>query len=333
MNKLRAAVVGLGQAGSRFDEEPRKEVWSHVGAYLALKERYELVGGVDVDEKNLEAFSRRCPSVSKYSSVGELVENEKPDVVSIATPSVIRVEVFEALLNIFPPKLVICEKPLATDADSRRQLVDLCKRKNVSLLVHYNRRYSAIYQALLKAIREGTIGDVTGITIRCPNRLWSIGSHAFDLLFFLSEELPLDWRALPLPKLEEGGEPAVDFVCTFPSGKIGRVSIQGTKNILIFEVDVVGTKGRFLVTENGARLTHVPFRKSRQYLGYWVQGRMRQVPINNQGESTFVAIAREAADMMAKVEGLRPTCTGEMALGAEFILDQLNSVAKGLRHE
>ncbi|MCE5181759.1 MAG: Gfo/Idh/MocA family oxidoreductase [Anaerolineaceae bacterium] len=330
MQKHRAAVIGLGQAGSRFDEEPRGSVWSHVGAYLALKERYELVGGVDVDRGNLEAFAKRCPSISKYLSVSELMGSERPDVVSIATPSGVRVEVIDELLNKFPPKLVICEKPLATDISARQRLVDQCKKKNVILLVHYNRRYNPVYQAMFKAISEGLIGDVTSITIRCPNRLWSIGSHAFDLLFYLSGELPLSWRALPLPGLEDG-EPAVDFICTFPSGRVGRVSIQGGKNILIFEADVIGTKGRLTVVDNGAKLTHIPFRRSRQYQGYWVQGRARRITGAVKGDSTFISIVREAADILDN--GRYPTCTGEMALQSELILDQLNLEAKGIVHE
>lgn len=330
MQKHRAAVIGLGQAGSRFDEEPRGCVWSHTGAYLALKERYELVGGVDVDQKNLEAFAKRCPAIPTYLSVSELMENERPDVVSLATPSQIRLEVVEALLKKFPPRLIICEKPLATDMSSRQRLVDQCKKKGVFLLVHYNRRYSPVYQTLLKTIREGVIGDISSITVRCPNRLWSIGSHAFDLLFYLSGEFPLSWRAMPLPSLEEGGEPAVDFIGSFPSGHVGRVSIQGKKNILIFEVDVIGTKGRLIVTNNGDKLVHIPFRKSRQYKGYWVQGRAHSFPNAPKGHSTFASIANEAADVLDN--GLCPTCTGEMALQSEAILDQLNFEAKGL-HE
>lgn len=330
MPKYKAAVVGLGQAGSRFDEEPRGCVWSHVGAYLSLKERYELVGGVDVDQKNLDAFAKRCPSVPGYSSINELMENERPDVVSLATPSKIRAEIVDALLQKFPPKLIICEKPLATDINSRQRLVEQCKKKNVVLLVHYNRRYSPVYQTLLKTIREGIIGDVSSITIRCPNRLWSIGSHAFDLLFYLSGELPSSWRALTLPFLEEGGEPAVDFIGSFPSGHTGRVSVQGKKDVLIFEVDVVGTKGRLAVTNNGEKLVHIPFRRSHQYKGYWIQGRARSFSNIPQGHSTFISIANEAADVLDN--GLHPTCTGEMALQSEAILDQLNFEAKEL-HE
>ena len=330
MQKYKAAVIGLGQAGSRFDEEPRGCVWSHVGAYIALKERYELVGGVDVNQKNLDAFAKRCPSVPRYSSVSELMENGHPDVVSLATPSNIRIEAVDELLKKCPPRLIICEKPLATDISSRQRLVDECKNKNVVLLVHYNRRYSPVYQTLLKTIREGVVGDVSSITVRCPNRLWSIGSHAFDLLFYLSGESPLSWRAIPLPSLEEGGEPAVDFIGYFPSGHVGRVSIQGKKNILIFEVDVIGTKGRLTVTNNGEKMVHIPFKRSQQYKGYWVQGRARGFPDIPQTHSTFIAIANEAADILDN--GLRPTCTGEMALQSEAILDQLNFKAKEM-HE
>ena len=53
---LRSAVVGLGKSGSLFDEEPRKVIWSHAGAYLGLPDQFRLVGGSDLLDENLARF-------------------------------------------------------------------------------------------------------------------------------------------------------------------------------------------------------------------------------------------------------------------------------------
>ena len=72
--RLRAVVIGLGQVGSRFDEEPgRKLPWSHVGAYLHLADRYSLAGAVEISHHNKVAFGKRCPDVPVYDSVAERV--------------------------------------------------------------------------------------------------------------------------------------------------------------------------------------------------------------------------------------------------------------------
>lgn len=321
MKKLRAAIVGLGQAGSRFDEEPRGAVWSHAGAYLALSEVYELIAGVDPDAENRARFARRCPSASTFTDA-RLLEQFDIDVVSVATPPSARLEVFKAILGCTRlPKVIVCEKPLATDAATRSALVAMCEVANVTLLVHYNRRYTEIYRRFASALRDGLIGDVASITIRAPNRLWSIGSHALDLLFYLAGESPRDWRAMPLPALTERGEPAGDFICTFPSGSAGRMLTQGLSRVLIFEADAVGSSGRLVARGNGQRLELNSFVESSKYLGYLESTPAHLLYRTKVNESAFIAVIREAA-AVAYEQG-PPTCTGKMAQISEEFLDQI----------
>jgi predicted dehydrogenase len=321
-SKLRASVVGLGKAGSRFDEEPRGAVWSHVGAYLAANDLYELAGASDPDAHSRAAFSTRCPSVPCFTSAAEMCSTVRPDVISIATPISVREKVFDEILDTAAaPRVIVCEKPLATDSPTRWRCVEKCRTRGVSLLVHYNRRYASIYQRISTSIREGLIGNVTSITVRMPNRLWSIGSHALDLLLYLAAEQPCHWRALELPNLAQGDEPAIDFICCFPSGMAGRVLNHGLSQVMIFEADVVGTKGRLLARDNGETLQYIPFAPSSRYLGYLTAQSPQCLHATPADESTFVAVVREAAEVLAS--GKRPTCSGQTALQSEGILDEL----------
>lgn len=322
--KLRAAVVGLGKAGSRFDEEDRPAIWSHVGAYLRSSDIYKLVGGADPDHVSRAALSRRCPDLPCFETAADLVSTLRPDVVSIATPVDVRSQVFrEVLGGAYTPRVIICEKPLAVDPQTRQLWVEACAAREVVLIVHYNRRYASIYQRMRMAIVEGLVGEVTSITIRMANRLWSVGSHAFDLLFYLSGEEPCQWRALEIPALFERGEPAVDFVSFFPSGAAGRVLVHGPARVLLFEADVVGTRGRLTASGNGERLDFVPFLSSTQYQGYVAAGPMQCLHTTPPDESTFVAVVREAAAVLNS--GKQATCTGHTARRSEAIMDQVLS--------
>src|SRR5689334_1892585 len=85
--RLRAVVIGLGQVGSRFDEEPgRKAVWSHVGAYLHVAERFELCGATDMAPASVAAFRSRCPDVPVCATIEELMRL-RPQVASVCTPA------------------------------------------------------------------------------------------------------------------------------------------------------------------------------------------------------------------------------------------------------
>lgn len=109
---LSAAVIGLGQAGSSFDEEPRPVTWSHAGAYLAVADRYQLAGGAGINKDNRNRFAARCPHAAVFAHGAEMVAEVKPDVVSVCTPPAGRADVVEGLLAAHRPKGLICEKPL-----------------------------------------------------------------------------------------------------------------------------------------------------------------------------------------------------------------------------
>ena len=314
-------MIGLGQVGTRFDEEPRPGVWSHAGAYLANGERFTLVGGADIDAGNRDRFAARCPDAGVYAAPREMVERLRPDVLSLCTPPEGRADLVGELLAVHRPRVLICEKPLERKAADRQRLVDSCAEAGVPLLVNYNRRYASIYRKVRDEVAGGRLGGVTSITVTAPNRLWSIGSHAVNLLLFFAGGAPVEFRILPLPDLDEGGEPAADFLCRFASGAAGRVITAGFCDMLLFEVEIVGRDGRIRIQGNGAVATFTPLENSPQFLNYRVPGEESVLFRSPATESTFETLVNEAADI---VDGVgEASSTGADALSSEAILDEM----------
>jgi predicted dehydrogenase len=251
-----------------------------------------------------------------------MMSSLRPDVVSICTPPQGRAKLVEKLLSIHRPKILICEKPLEVSPEARKNLVACCLRHEVPLMVNYNRRYSKVYQCLRSSIQENKVGPLTGITILAPNRLWSIGSHALNLLFYLAGEYPQEWTCLPIPSLEEENEPACDFLCRFPSGAMGRVLTSGFKETLIFEVDILGTQGRMRVIDNGDSAYHYEFIESDEFMGYRVLGSENLLVEEGGKESTFINIVREAAEVANGHKEI--SSSGKDVQICESILDSLS---------
>ena len=319
--KLSAAVIGLGQVGSRFDEEPRPGAWSHTGAYLAQSERFELLGGADIHKGNRERFAARCPDARVFADPRDMVKQVRPDVLSLCTPPEGRADLVGDLLNVHRPRILISEKPLEREPAHRHRLVDACADAGVPLLVNYNRRYAGIYRKVREEVAAGRLGRLTSITVTAPNRLWSIGSHAVNLLLFFAGETPMACRTLPLPGLDEGGEPAADLLCRFPSGAAGRVVTAGFCDMLLIEVDIIGREGRIRIQGNGAVATFMPLENSPQFLNYRTPGEESVLYRSAAGESTFETLANEAADI---VDGVgEASSTGADALASEAILDRM----------
>lgn len=320
---LTAAIVGLGQAGSLFDEEPRLSIWSHAGAYLAMPETFRLVGGADPAAESRDRFKARCLEAEVLADGRDLVMRLRPDVVSICTPAKGRARLVESLLAAHRPKVLVLEKPLEVDAGERKRLVDLCEAAGVPVVVHYNKRYSLAGQAARRAIADGRLGRLTGITVSAPNRLWSMGSHAVDLLLYLAGEVPEREAIMPLPALEEGGEPACDLLVRFPSGCAGRVVTVGFREALVFEADVFGTQGRLQLTGNGARAALRPLDPSDQFVGYRVPGPEEVLHQALPTESTFAAAITDAATVA--MAGTIPVSSGRSALDSETLLDRMTA--------
>ncbi|MDH4186996.1 MAG: hypothetical protein OEV08_08355, partial [Nitrospira sp.] len=73
----RAGIIGLGQIGNLFDEDPRrKEIWTHTGAYLAMP-NVVLAAGADPDEHRLRRFLYRRVTANAYRNYQSMLQAEK----------------------------------------------------------------------------------------------------------------------------------------------------------------------------------------------------------------------------------------------------------------
>jgi predicted dehydrogenase len=306
---------------SRFDEEPRPTVWSHAGAYLALPDDYLLVAGADPSADQRAIFQQRCPGARLFADPAQMLADAQPDIVSVCTPPAGRAALIGRLLDAWRPRVLLCEKPLELNDDDRRSIVARCRAENVKLLVNYVRRYQSTYRQARREIADGRIGPVVSVTVRAPNRLWSIGSHAVNLLVYLAGEAPTSWSVAPLQALEEGGEPAANALFQFPGGTAGALITMGKKDVLLFEADVVGETGRILVTDNGDRVTLTPFQPSPAFVGYRVPGPTVELATRQASDSPFIELAREAAALARQHHRSSPD--GEDALRSESIVEAI----------
>jgi predicted dehydrogenase len=323
--RRRAVVVGLGQSGSRFDEEPgRTTVWSHVGAYLRLSERFELCGGADLSPASLAAFRLRCPDVPACQTIDELIRL-RPQVASVCTPADSHAAVVSQLLACPDLRLIWCEKPLALELAEARHLVETCRARNVLLMVSFNRHWLPLWCRVKYLIDQGAVGTVRSLRVAMPNRLFSVGSHAVDLALLLGGPVE-DVAALALPALAEGGEPAVMGMLRHRSGAAGIVQVTGFKPQLVVEAEVLGDDGRLWAREDEGRIVIERFAASPRYAGYrQLAGRSEETVESLDTFSPFVAMAENAADALAR--GMPLACDGDHAVEVQRILDLMAKAA------
>ena len=193
------------------------------------------------------------------------MRNTRIDIISVCTPTDTHYSIVKQILD-FPVKAVFCEKPLAGTLKEARELVRSCRKKNVILAVNHIRRWDSNYIFVKNLIRRGEIGTLKAVNAFYPGQLFNIGTHLFDTIKMLVEK-----DAETASGVDTGGnraDPDINGWVRFKGGIPCTVVSTGKREDLIFEVDIVGDKGRIRISENGERIERFSFARSKRYLGY-----------------------------------------------------------------
>ncbi|MCC6510268.1 MAG: Gfo/Idh/MocA family oxidoreductase [Pirellulaceae bacterium] len=173
MFALKAAVIGTGFIGPVHIEGLRR-AGVHVQGVL----------GSSLDRSQATADLFGIPSA--YASLQELLDDTAVDVVHITTPNRFHFDQATSALN--AGKHVLCEKPLAMNAQESAKLVAHAQRSGLAAGVNYNIRYYPLCLEAAQRVRSGQVGKVIHLA----------GSYVQDWLF---HDTDFNWRVLS----SEGG--------------------------------------------------------------------------------------------------------------------------------
>ena len=158
-SSYRAAVIGLGRMGSTFDDEMTRGgsiylPYCHTPAYVASPHTV-LVGGADLNDEQRSIYAERWDMEGHvYSDYRELLEKEKPDIVSVCTTARVRADIVEDLAC-YGVKAIWAEKPIALTLAEADRMVSICAEHNVTVAVNCARRWNPHYTSARELIEAG----------------------------------------------------------------------------------------------------------------------------------------------------------------------------------
>lgn len=94
----------------------------------------------------------------QLGSIEELVAHPDVDIVYIATPPFLHYR--QAMLALNAGKHVICEKPLATDPDEGRELIETAQAKGLLMVTNLMQRYNPMFERVRHLIEKKLLGEV-----------------------------------------------------------------------------------------------------------------------------------------------------------------------------
>jgi len=184
-------IAGLGILGLHDAENigEKKFTASHAGGYQAA-DGIELVAVADIDEEKLRTFGEAwdLPAGARYADHREMLREEDPDAVSVATPSYLHRDHVVDAAEIAAPDVVWCEKPIASGVTEGREMIAACEDADAGLLVNHSFRFTEKLVRLREAIREGLIGEIHSVHAGFRMELLRNSTHVLDTLGWLLDE-------------------------------------------------------------------------------------------------------------------------------------------------
>ena len=149
MKKIKVAVIGTGGISNE-----------HINGYIK-NENVELYAFCDINESKLFAMADKYGVARErcYTDKDEMLKAlPEIDAVSVCTWNSAHAECTIAALN--AGKHVICEKPMALNADEARLMKEAAERNNKLLMIGFVRRYGNDAEVLKDFIDNGYFGDI-----------------------------------------------------------------------------------------------------------------------------------------------------------------------------
>jgi len=261
--QLGVAVSGLG-VGERH------------ARMISTMSEVKLLKLYDPDQEKADLLSAEL-LVEKAESFNDFLQDERIDIVIIASPDHFHAEQVIAAIN--SNKHVFAEKPLCNTIDELRNIIDVWRSHSGKLQLHSNLilRAAPLYQWLKKQIEEGLLGDIYAFDgDYLYGRLEKIlngwrgtgenysgmkggGVHLIDLMCWLTGQRPISVLTMGNAICTSNSSITIDdqmsAMFRFDSGLIGRITANlGCVHRHQHVLRIFGTKATFIYDDSGARI-------------------------------------------------------------------------------
>ncbi|MFN2371018.1 MAG: Gfo/Idh/MocA family protein [Candidatus Krumholzibacteriia bacterium] len=211
----------------------------------------EVAAIADLDETRLAKVGLLYPGARKTTNHLEIIEDPAIDAVVVATPMSthfrLGLQVLEAGKHLF------LEKPMATNSDDCRALVDLAARRDLVLMVGHTFIYTPAVRKIKTLIDSGELGDVyyvnvqrvnLGIFQQDANVVWDLAPHDVSIVNYLFGADPVRVSATGRCYVQQdlGIEDVAFLTLEYPEGRLAHIHVSWLDPNKIRNTTVVGSR-------------------------------------------------------------------------------------------
>lgn len=181
---IKVAVLGCGTWGKNL-----------VRNFYNLESLYSVC---DIDSELLCKTAEEYDGVKCLCDFDEILENEEINGVVIATPSHTHYPLVKKAL--YAGKDVYVEKPISTNSEEAKELMDYAEQKGLVLMVGHLLLYHPAVNRLKSLIQDDVLGDITYLQSdrlninffrNDRNVLWDLAPHDLSMAGYLLDKKPI----------------------------------------------------------------------------------------------------------------------------------------------
>lgn len=181
MKPYKCLIIGLGDIGLKYDLDIAKRfILTHSRA-ITIHPDFELVGAVDKNKKNREAFQKKYKK-PVFTNINDAISNLDSEIIVISSPTSSHYDVLQKILKKRMPMAILCEKPLDIEIKKARRIVNDCQKNNIMLYVNYVRRSDPGSIKVKELLRKGQFKKPYKGFVWYSKGLKNNGSHFINLL-------------------------------------------------------------------------------------------------------------------------------------------------------
>lgn len=267
--KIKTAIIGCGDIAGGYDEKKTAEgIFSHAGVYRAFS-NIEISAAFDTDQQRLSEFCKYWSIPQQCRDLEELVSN-KYDIISVCTPDDTHYAVMDRIINKQCTKYIWAEKPLTTSAETAQKVIEKAKEKNIGLWLNNQRRWEPCHLSMAEKIKQGYIGELIQAQGYHVKGTVHIGCTIIDTLRMLCGDIAWVLAYPPFDKGSYGRDKSLRGILGFKTGSTANIVGCDGNNYTysIFELDIIGTKGRVKIEDNGDCIKVYESKEYRHYPGF-----------------------------------------------------------------
>jgi predicted dehydrogenase len=224
---------------------------------FAENEKAELTWLCDLDEKRLEGFKRRYPTVKTSTNFQDLIDDENLDAIVIATPVSTHYKFAKAALE--SGKHIFVEKPFTDSISTAEELVQIAENKGLNIFVDHIFLYTGAVRKIKTLIDSGELGDLLyfdstrvnlGLFQKDINVVWDLAPHDFSIMDYLIGREPKQISAIGSSHINPNIENVAYVVCKFDDEFIAHYHFNWLSPVKIRQTLIAGTKKMIIFDDN-----------------------------------------------------------------------------------